>query len=906
MFKSKCRRKMQNKPITNGNLLISADLNALLEEDVIMYNLESSKENIKKKETETKAIGSSKEDIIVDELKEDIIINELKEEVNNNKSKEEVIINESKVQISTDETKEDNCAKKDFIGLKACDNSFNNQETRLESKKDSIDQLEKAIIQTPIKIEEKETEKTNQDEEQIIFSCENLKTACSENIPNSNQESFLNEFKVEEKEHSICVNRIRDQGNGFFDKIKIANKSFENNKIDDLNHENLEKSLVGDQNVKKDAEIIFERNSIKEKSLTYYDDRDLKKLKSNDEPQYLIKEVSSQIYEDECSKKLKTCVESTALTGGDLNDEGNLSNVQSNNIDGLHNSTLADGNTNFCYFEKPTYCIVPEEIMPTENGNLCCPSSVITCENLDSSVMIIDNQESPCKENIGSRSFIQDSSISIPKTKENSDVKIAEKDQSNNTKADIAIETHANTTMEMKEDEFIKNLPPVNSSSNFFNKVQDAIKVSHNFEKDFQNLETVSCGIQDDLSPLPINENCIDNCHLCSHFLEEMNLIFQSKMKSFQSKMEILNTILKEFDHKSTENLNRRQEEIEKLHEEFLLEKRNLLMERDIELKNICETFLEENHHKVLNKFLVFKNNLSGISSSVGLLKDSLINRIDKIDSENEILKAEIRSLRENAKEVENENQMLLTKNKILEENADYIHRQNETLKKKNNALLIFKNESQAMISNMKKSLLDFKANLKDLEGVYFSIQNELNEKEAARKKELNQVSEKISEIQNQACSFDLTRLKDLMRESASLVKAQYEKDIESLEKAKMDLLEELNSNRSELVKIRIANDELMNTNNEIKEEIGMKESYSKELEKSTDELMKSNRFYEDQLIASDNVIKELKESKTKISMEFGLEIEKIKKSFIKENGLLKLRIEELESQLASKMEKIE
>ena len=85
------------------------------------------------------------------------------------------------------------------------------------------------------------------------------------------------------------------------------------------------------------------------------------------------------------------------------------------------------------------------------------------------------------------------------------------------------------------------------------------------------------------------------------------------------------------------------------------------------------------------------------------------------------------------------------------------------------------------------------------------------------------------------------------------------------------------------------------------KEELTIKTAYIKDLEAQLLEAQQANKFHENQLLASDAVIKELKAEQDlhlRTSLGFTKELSRTKSEHLRENALLKLRIEELELEL--------
>lgn len=108
----------------------------------------------------------------------------------------------------------------------------------------------------------------------------------------------------------------------------------------------------------------------------------------------------------------------------------------------------------------------------------------------------------------------------------------------------------------------------------------------------------------------------------------------------------------------------------------------------------------------------------------------------------------------------------------------------------------------------------------------------------------------------------------------------------------------EIEELKQESINIKSKISSLTDTNKFLCDELDIKKNYSKELETTIDDMIKSNKFYEDQLLQSDEVVRLLKEKQTKNSIDYALQIERLKKQYLKENGVLKLKIMELTLEL--------
>lgn len=105
-----------------------------------------------------------------------------------------------------------------------------------------------------------------------------------------------------------------------------------------------------------------------------------------------------------------------------------------------------------------------------------------------------------------------------------------------------------------------------------------------------------------------------------------------------------------------------------------------------------------------------------------------------------------------------------------------------------------------------------------------------------------------------------------------------------------------IQSEKNQEMEFKLAS--LNESNKDLTKSLSIKAIYIHDIDKQLDEALKSNKFYEEQLINSDNVINALKENQSKASkasIDLSGEISKLKKSYVNENALLKLKIEELE-----------
>lgn len=292
---------------------------------------------------------------------------------------------------------------------------------------------------------------------------------------------------------------------------------------------------------------------------------------------------------------------------------------------------------------------------------------------------------------------------------------------------------------------------------------------------------------------------------------------------------------------------------------------------------------------------------LSGISRSLSSLSASLDMYINQTHHEIDQRSSAIQSKEEEINAVANELEILRAKSNMLEESGDYLHRQNGRLKESNGLYFAVVSVVSAACGKLKKSVEDLSALQGELHGAFTSLHLMLAEQSSFLRDELGRVNEKLGFLRMSLSKLNIPEIKDHTLHCVGDAQKRYGSEIAHLKTANQELADQISALRSSISELQEKNEALLLVNNEIKEEAELKDSYSRELERSTDELMKSNKFYEDQLIASDNIIKSLRESRTRTGAEFSAEIEKVRKMYLKENGLLKLRIEELENELLQK-----
>lgn len=265
-------------------------------------------------------------------------------------------------------------------------------------------------------------------------------------------------------------------------------------------------------------------------------------------------------------------------------------------------------------------------------------------------------------------------------------------------------------------------------------------------------------------------------------------------------------------------------------------------------------------------------------------------------DLEDKCKKAECTAVKANS-----EIEMQKVRADMLEENCDYLHKQNERLKISNHNFMVTLNTISAINNNLKKSVDDVIAMKIEIESAWVEIFYQFDSKQLMIREYLLKILSSIKPLYDSLSGLNVLETKRHILGCIDEIEGQHKSEAEHLRARNNELIDEITRLKSENSAFRERNDELQTTNNEIKDEIHLQVSFVNDLERSMNEMIASNKFYEDQLIMSDNVIKELKESKQRASAEFSSELEKARRAFVKENGLLKLRIEELEAETMKK-----
>lgn len=286
--------------------------------------------------------------------------------------------------------------------------------------------------------------------------------------------------------------------------------------------------------------------------------------------------------------------------------------------------------------------------------------------------------------------------------------------------------------------------------------------------------------------------------------------------------------------------------------------------------------------------------NLDAISHGIANL-DVLADNAAKMRSENESRNGIVRVLEEDL-------QSVTVKANIQEEQIEYLMKQVGILKKSNRALEFSLSLVATSSIALSKYISDAEANYNRVKDLFSTIHSQSCSKAEELLVDLRAVRDKVeslmSEIDIGAC---VSSIRESLRNSLKRTADAYESQFEALRASNLDLEKRAQELNREVFELRDRNASMSESSKYMEEEIELKNTYAKEMESTLDELMRSNKFYEDQLIKSDDALRSLKERQIKSSMGFASEVEKMRKAHLKESGMLKLRIEELELELAGK-----
>ncbi|KAM0681681.1 hypothetical protein GINT2_000195 [Glugoides intestinalis] len=426
------------------------------------------------------------------------------------------------------------------------------------------------------------------------------------------------------------------------------------------------------------------------------------------------------------------------------------------------------------------------------------------------------------------------------------------------------------------------------------NRPENKSNINEESNKEYKQLTFVD----KDLNANPFFE------HLIIDNLYQYQSVAHTKLVGLQESIIKMTSMLKTFDSRFSKLTESWSEKLEKTIKEKVKEKDEAFEKKCLEIEGVKQdnnNLLLKKVEESLSRMYLLKNSVSKANISFTALFSSVSNYIDNENIKNQQNEQKYKSKLSEMELIEKNHELLKAKSEMLEENIDYIYKQNEILKVEKTKFLIFVETTAAILKNLKKFIKDLSMAKTELSECLINKEASFFSKELEVKKELNELRKKALQTGCLLSSLDIKSVVSQVVNYIQKAENAHAAEKRAYETTNKNLVEEINNFKSELSDLKMKNDELTALNIEIKEDGSLKESYSKELEKSIDDLMKSNRFYENQLLAADEIIKTLKEVKSKSTVEFANEIDKIKKAFFKENGLLKLRIEELEADLLQK-----
>lgn len=445
-----------------------------------------------------------------------------------------------------------------------------------------------------------------------------------------------------------------------------------------------------------------------------------------------------------------------------------------------------------------------------------------------------------------------------------------------------------------------------NSNSNINLTIEHPnIKIEYNYDEDSLH-KKIKNEINNDESIENINNSCINDKVACENN-QESHICSYSPQNELKDGLKNIKSFVTEIDRTINTFKNEFLKEIDKCTEDYMNDLTLFENEKDT-LLDQCKEQVEQAQMEYSECIIDFLNNLfkrvniDTVNEVLGELSNKFVQYINQYSAESSRLLKENEEKGIQLKATHKEYEILKVKSNMLEENVDYLHKQNDALRVSNNQIRLKMGVISAMCNNLKKIVGDIEVFKKELNGLISIYYSEIENKVENAGNIVLDLKMKFNHLNNMISKLDPAGLKKNMLDSVGDFESLYGLEISSVKTFGEELASECNALKSRNLELEEKNEELKILIKEMKGEIELKESYTKELERSTEDLLKSTKFYEDQLINSDVIIKTLKDTKTKSGMEFAAEIEKLKKAFLRENGLLKLRIEELEEELSSKM----
>lgn len=463
------------------------------------------------------------------------------------------------------------------------------------------------------------------------------------------------------------------------------------------------------------------------------------------------------------------------------------------------------------------------------------------------------------------------------------------------------------------EDSYIEenvNLDSIIESLNTMNESVISENRSNLLKKEGKYIDTLNSELNRELSVLSSNDAkaSVYSDHLVNtnkKALENINTL-NIEMKGLFDIVSNLGNTIKFCEQTVNEafkfddaKLNQLLTDLETQKSNFESEKLQNLEDQKKELNAQASAFTVEIFNSISSNISTL--NLSYLSQQIDSLGTLISEQLIKNEETNNTITTLNSDIKLKNVEIVNLNQsfdLLKAKSQMLDENIDYLNNQNEKLKFRNHHLGLSINIIEAYTNNIANSLSDLSA----FSHSFFQLFNKLEEVYNSKYQDLNcglmELQNNVKVLKESIESIDFDKYKNELDCHTKKISEIYENEKNTLEKRINELFDEISSLRCEISDLKEENLQLKDLNKEVKDEIQLKDSYTKDLEKSIDELMKSNKFYEDQLVRSDELIKSLRDVKQAKSIDLSAEIEKIKKHYLKENGLLKLKIEELESSI--------
>lgn len=383
------------------------------------------------------------------------------------------------------------------------------------------------------------------------------------------------------------------------------------------------------------------------------------------------------------------------------------------------------------------------------------------------------------------------------------------------------------------------------------------------------------------------NENFLKEKIEIENVLQQTCALFDVKESNLLC--DVIKTKIEEWNQKQTENNKILQEkdtimieELEKLQKKHQENRKGDAEEFEQKLKEVHEihskiqTDLSETVGVIENKIEMFENKLEKVNElneEKHKVIEELNERIKVLQGDNEDLKYEIISLKKDddikQKQLDSTNSLNYKLKNKLENTQELIKKEKEITKK--------------LFVDMKKM------NVCEVKSAFEDFTEQATRMYKGKSDENMQFKNKIEEFERSEAN-NLSNFKKQMEMLETAKKEegeQYEKQKEFLENENMELKRTLTQMKIELQKISTNKQELSG-------DLKIKDEFMRDLENQIQSLTESNMYYKNATEKAEEIIAQLRSNR--IAVDFGVEVEKMKRKHNKEIALLKMKLEEAEN----------